>query len=123
MIRNKKDVPGANYVEKGWGHEQWIVNTPEYCGKILHVRRGKRCSWHYHRIKEETFYLQSGRVMVFIGDTDKEEGAEMVILNPGDSLHILPDTRHFFFGVEDSDIFEFSTHHEEADSIRITKGD
>ena len=22
-------------VTKGWGHEKWIVNTEEYCGKLL----------------------------------------------------------------------------------------
>ena len=122
MNRND-DIPGANYVEKGWGYEKWIVNTPEYCGKILHVKRGKRCSWHYHRLKDETFYVQSGRVMVFIGEDNDEEKAEMHALAPGDSLHIPPDTRHFFFGLSDADIFEFSTHHEDNDSIRITKGD
>ena len=122
MNRNE-DVPGSNYVEKGWGHEKWIVNTPEYCGKILHVKKGKRCSWHYHRIKDETFYVQSGRVMVFIGEDNDEGQAEMLALEPGDSLHIPPDTRHFFFALSDTDIFEFSTHHEDNDSIRITKGD
>lgn len=122
MNRND-DIPGANYVEKGWGHEKWIVNTPEYCGKILHVKKGKRCSWHYHRLKDETFYVQSGRVMVFIGEGNNEEQAEMLVLEPSDSLHIPPDTRHFFFALSDVDIFEFSTHHEDNDSIRITKGD
>ena len=122
-MNQNEDIPGANYVEKGWGHEKWIVNTPEYCGKILHVKRGKRCSWHYHRLKDETFYVQSGRVMVFIGEGNDEETAEMLVLEPGDSLHIPPDTRHFFFGLTDADIFEFSTHHEDNDSIRITKGD
>ena len=25
-------------VTKGWGHEKWIVNTEEYCGKLLFLR-------------------------------------------------------------------------------------
>jgi quercetin dioxygenase-like cupin family protein len=122
-VNRNEDIPGANYVEKGWGYEKWIVNTPEYCGKILHVNKGKRCSWHYHRLKDETFYVQVGRVMVCIGGSDKEDDARFIVLEPGDSLHIPPDTRHFFFGLTDVDIFEFSTHHEESDSIRLTKGD
>jgi quercetin dioxygenase-like cupin family protein len=122
-VKRNKDVPGANFVEKGWGYEKWIVNTQEYCGKILHVEKGKRCSWHYHRLKDETFYVQSGRVIVFIGEDDAEDKAVMLTLEPGDSLHIPPDTRHFFFALKDTDIFEFSTHHEDNDSIRITKGD
>ena len=45
-------------VPKGWGYEKWIVNTDEYCGKLLHFIKGKKCSWHYHKLKDETFYLQ-----------------------------------------------------------------
>ena len=43
------------HVPKGWGYEKWIVNTDEYCGKLLFFNKGKRCSWHYHKIKE--YYL------------------------------------------------------------------
>ena len=38
------------YVPKGWGYEHWIVNKKEYCGKILFFKKGKRCSWHYHKL-------------------------------------------------------------------------
>ena len=53
------------HVPKGWGYEKWIVNTEEYCGKLLFFNKGKRCSWHYHKIKDETFYLQSGSILLF----------------------------------------------------------
>ena len=42
--------------KKGWGYENWLVNTELYCGKILHFNHGKQCSLHYHKIKDETFY-------------------------------------------------------------------
>ena len=58
------------FVPKGWGHEKWIVNTDEYCGKLLFFEEGKRCSWHYHKLKDETFYLQSGKLLLYYGDTD-----------------------------------------------------
>ena len=48
---------------KGWGHEKWIVNTDKYCGKILFFEEGKQCSWHYHKLKDETFYVQSGEIL------------------------------------------------------------
>ena len=51
-------------VPKGWGFEKWIVNTELYCGKLLHFNMGKRCSWHYHKIKDETFYVQSGELLL-----------------------------------------------------------
>jgi quercetin dioxygenase-like cupin family protein len=58
------------HVPKGWGYEKWIVNTEEYCGKLLFFDEGKRCSWHYHNLKDETFYLQSGRILLYYGDSD-----------------------------------------------------
>ena len=30
-----------NFVSKGWGFEKWIVNTDEYCGKLLYFVKGK----------------------------------------------------------------------------------
>lgn len=50
------------WVAKGWGGEEILVNNNLYCGKILHVMQGKKCSWHYHKIKNETFYVQKGRI-------------------------------------------------------------
>ena len=29
---------------KGWGYEKWIVNKEDYCGKLLHMIKGKKCS-------------------------------------------------------------------------------
>ena len=26
---------------KGWGREVWIANNPQYCGKILEIKRKK----------------------------------------------------------------------------------
>ena len=57
-------------VPKGWGYEKWIVNTDEYCGKLLHFIKGKKCSWHYHILKDETFYLQEGKLLVKYSDKD-----------------------------------------------------
>ena len=47
------------FVSKGWGYEDWIVNKEQYCGKLLFIKKGKKCSWHYHKNKDETFYIQS----------------------------------------------------------------
>ena len=37
--------------KKGWGFEKWIVNNEFYYGKILHFEKGKRCSFHFHKLK------------------------------------------------------------------------
>ena len=53
----------VKFVPKGWGYEKWIVfNGPEYCGKLLFFVKGKKCSWHYHEIKDEVFYIHSGAI-------------------------------------------------------------
>lgn len=108
--------------EKGWGYEVWIHNSPAYCGKILVVNAGKRCSLHYHAMKRETFYIQSGRIWMRTVDT---RGAESEFdMMPGDVLEIEPGLRHQFGGIDPvSEIMEFSTQHFEDDSIRIEKGD
>ena len=62
-----------NFVPKGWGFEKWIVNCDEYCGKLLFFVKGKKCSWHFHKIKDEYFYVQSGKIKVYYGDEDNRD--------------------------------------------------
>jgi quercetin dioxygenase-like cupin family protein len=120
MPKNTQDI---KHVEKGWGHEKWIVNKPEYCGKLLFFNKGKRCSWHYHKIKDEVFYLQSGLMMVYYSDDDDISAANQIMLHPGDSFHVYVGLRHQMVALEDSELFEFSTQHFDSDSNRIMKGD
>lgn len=56
----------SNIHHKGWGFENWIVNKPEYCGKLLYFREGKMCSWHYHKLKDETFLLDQEKYNYFM---------------------------------------------------------
>ena len=108
---------------KGWGYEKWIVNKDEYCGKLLHIIKGMKCSWHYHQKKDETFYLQEGKLLVRYSEEDDIKKAVEVIMERGDKLHVYRGLRHQMFALEDSDLFEFSTQHFEDDSYRIIKGD
>lgn len=111
-------------VKKGWGYELWLENTPNYCGKLLFFNKNKQCSWHYHLLKEETFYLQSGRVLVTYGWGKDIVNADTVILNPGDKFHVPIGLVHRMKGLlKNNVLFEFSTHHEDSDSVRIEKGD
>ena len=70
-----------NFVPKGWGFEKWIVNTKEYCGKLLYFVKDKKCSWHYHKLKDETFYIQSGKILLKYSDGDEMAYADEIILN------------------------------------------
>lgn len=108
---------------KGWGRELWIVNTNGYCGKILEFKAGKRCSFHYHLLKDETFYLQEGSIELVTSWEDDIEKADRVMMYPGDKHHIPQGLRHQMIALEPSKLFEFSTTHYESDSYRIIKGD
>jgi mannose-6-phosphate isomerase-like protein (cupin superfamily) len=110
-------------IKKGWGYEKIIVNNGEYCGKILFFNKHKKCSWHKHILKKETFYLQSGRILLKFGLNDNIEEANEVTLNVGDKMDIQRGMRHQMMALEESELFEFSTQHFEEDSIRIIKGD
>tara|TARA_R100000008_G_C3528593_1_gene137989 strand:+ start:144 stop:485 length:342 start_codon:yes stop_codon:yes gene_type:complete len=111
------------FVPKGWGFEKWIVNNEEYCGKLLYFVKGKRCSWHYHVLKDEVFYIQSGKILVKYSEKDDINLAEEQILERGDNFHVYRGLRHQMIALEDTELFEFSTQHFDSDSHRIQKGD
>jgi quercetin dioxygenase-like cupin family protein len=111
------------FVPKGWGFEKWIVNKEQYCGKLLYFAKNKRCSWHYHKIKDEVFYIQSGKIMVKYSRDDNLKNAKEIILERGDNFHVYTGLRHQMIALEDTELFEFSTQHFDSDSYRILKGD
>jgi len=111
------------FVPKGWGFEKWIVNNEEYCGKLLYIAQGRKCSWHYHKIKDETFYVQSGMIKVLYSNDDNIELANISILKKGDKFHIYRGLRHQMIALEDTELFEFSTQHFDEDSYRVIQGD
>ena len=111
------------HVDKGWGWERWIVNCEEYCGKLLFFNKGKRCSWHFHKLKDEVFYLQSGKMMIYYSNEDDISMAKQKILTPGNNFHVYRGLRHQMVALEDSELFEFSTQHFDSDSHRVLKGD
>jgi len=104
-----------HFAQKIWGHEEWIANNDKYCGKKLFVRKGHRCSMHHHKIKDETFYLASGKMLL---EMEYEGQKSERILTPGDVQHIKIGLWHRFTALEDSELFEFSTFHMDSDSHR-----
>ncbi len=122
-MNNTPNTDIVNFVPKGWGFEKWIVNCEEYCGKLLYFVKGKRCSWHYHKLKDEVFYIQSGKVLVKYSTEDDIESADEIILEKGDRFHVYRGLRHQMIAMEDTELYEFSTQHFDSDSYRILKGD
>ncbi len=109
-------------IPKGWGYELVIVNNKEYCGKILVFKSGCKFSMHYHILKQETWYVNKGRLRFNWIDTEKGE-TNSTIMQVGDVVTIPRGMPHQLEAIVDSEIFEISTEHFDSDSYRIFKGD
>jgi quercetin dioxygenase-like cupin family protein len=109
-------------IPKGWGHEIIIINDPLYCGKILVFKKGAKFSMHYHKIKDETWYVNSGEFIYRWIDLDNGELHEQN-LKQGDTVRQLPTQPHQLEALTDGEVFEVSTQHFDTDSFRIWKGD
>jgi len=108
---------------KGWGREVWIANGDLYCGKILEINKGKRCSLHFHKLKTESFYLRAGSLRVRIKESPHSEVLEEFVMNAGECMDVPPGLVHQMEALEDAELYEFSTQHFDSDSHRIAKGD
>jgi len=118
MVKREVDNLLSIY-KKFWGEERWIVNR-DYCGKILVLKKGHRCSYHCHKDKDETFYINKGKVLLEIG-SDNLKKAKKEIMEQGQSILVKPHQYHRFTGLVNSEIIEFSTTHNDKDSYRKTK--
>lgn len=135
-----KSLP-EKFVPKGWGWERWLVNNDKYCGKQLWFAKGKKFSFHFHKKKDETFYVAEGKVILIFEespyDLDLSDSKackdfykaicyskeNVVELEAGDVFHVPVWLGHQIIAQTDALIYEFSTHHEDSDSYRLVKGD
>lgn len=108
------------HIIKEWGFEDWICNSEKYCGKKLQIDYDKNCSFHYHKLKDEVLYVQSGRIEFLyasIGDHD----IKSQILEPGMAWHVPQWVVHQMVALKTTTMLEFSTQHFDSDSHRITR--
>lgn len=107
---------------KAWGSEEWIVNRPEYCLKILRFNKGAQFSYHFHNLKTETWYMQTGQIELKIKNS--HIGLDTIFtVNAGTVIHVPRLVPHQIKALEDAVIYEVSTQHFEDDSYRIAPGD
>lgn len=112
------DVMLPTVYPKLWGTEREIVTTDHYTGKLLDLNPGNLSSIHRHRVKEETFYVDSGVVVVEWYDERGALRVDVATLTTGQSVTIPPGTYHAFKGLIASRVIEFSTPHHESDVER-----
>ncbi len=109
-------------VEKSWGSEIWFENNELYCGKLLTVLKDKWSSkgkFHFHKIKDETFYIIKGILHLQILDHTKR-GTEVIKLYEGESYRVKPNVLHKFTSITgECKFIEVSTTHSDEDSFRV----
>jgi mannose-6-phosphate isomerase len=94
-------------VPKPWGHELIWALTDRYCGKVLVIEAGKRLSLQKHVAKDESIYVMSGRLLLYLED----DGGDVreAILGPGDARHVPTGRIHRYEALERTELLEVST--------------
>jgi mannose-6-phosphate isomerase len=95
-------------VEKPWGYELIWAHSDRYCGKKLFIRQGESLSLQFHKEKDETIYVESGRIEFTIGAPGNAVPHSEVV-GPGVAFHVTPGTVHRVHALEDSLLLEVST--------------
>lgn len=94
-------------VDKPWGNELIWAATDRYVGKILHINAGESLSLQYHREKDETIMVLTGRLRFeYFAEGQEPQSKE---LGPRDPFHVTPGLRHRMIAIEDTDVVEVST--------------
>ena len=97
-------------VEKPWGYELIWAVTERYVGKVLFVSAGQSLSLQFHREKDESWFVQSGRAELELGAAG--DGVLMHgVIGAGSAFHYTPGTVHRVTALEDTTILEVSTPH------------
>ena len=110
------------YIEKGWGHEFIWATNDKYCGKFLKFNKGAKFSMHFHREKDETWYVIDGVFDVLVIDT-KDASVSRQRLEAGGVHRNEPLVPHQIICVEPGTILEVSTPDSVEDNYRVARGD
>ena len=116
------------FVPKKWGHEIWFANVKEginYCGKELFIKHGIWSSdgaHHYHRIKDETFYIIKGYLQLdWVENYSDKDHFRTEILGPGEAFRVRKEVKHRFTSasLDGCTFIEASSFHSDEDSYRV----
>ena len=110
--------------DKGWGRELIFATNDKYCGKIMFFdKKGAKFSMHFHKEKDESWYVLNGSFTLHIIDTNTAE-METHILTKGETWRNEPLLPHQLIAMQDNSIIiEVSTPDSVEDNYRIIKGD
>ena len=112
----------SGYVKKGWGSEFIWATNDKYCGKLMEFNAGAKFSMHFHKEKDETWYILSGKFVIKLINTNNASVSETK-LYPGDVWHNKPLEPHQLICIEAGTVIEVSTPDSVEDNYRVGKGD
>jgi len=123
-MENNEPTRLTGVVPKGWGYELIWATNDKYCGKIMFFEKSNaKFSMHFHKEKDETWFVNSGKFTLRFIETDTATVKE-AILKEGDVWRNLPLVPHQLEALEDnSSITEVSTADSIEDNFRLLPGD
>jgi mannose-6-phosphate isomerase-like protein (cupin superfamily) len=107
-LPNTKDVDGA----KWWVEEKGEFVQIAYKEEIRHLaffelKKGFYRGSHFHKNKEETFYVIKGRIRAIFRNMETLRKKEL-LLSKGDRIRVKTNCGHIFYGLEDALVVEYS---------------
>ncbi|MCX7966257.1 MAG: cupin domain-containing protein [Syntrophorhabdaceae bacterium] len=115
-----KEIEGA----KRWDEDKGEFVQVSYKQEIRHLayfelKKGFFRGSHYHKRKEEFFYVISGKIKAVFYDMETSEKGEY-FLEKGHIINVKPKCAHIFYGIEDARVIEFSPQiYEEEDNFKL----
>ena len=104
--------------KRPWGGFIKFIDNKPCTVKILYIKEGESLSLQYHKLREEVWYLISGKIRVTIGKSLKS--LKKKTLKESEYIFIPKKSLHRIEAFEFSKILEISTgKFKEGDEIRI----
>ena len=115
-------IEDQDLISKVWGSEK-IFRNKDHVVKYMTVKPGTKSSLHFHQIKNETFILQKGKLIIEYYIDGEKHTTEL--LEPLDQIFLPACTPHCFYvpkEQEESTVFiECSVIDKADDNYRLTK--
>ena len=122
-LPSRKELTGA----KRWEEERGEFVQVAYQETMRHlaafeIRKGFSRGSHYHKEKEEIFYVFQGKIKALFLDMDTLQKKERV-LEEGDKIRVDPYCGHLFYGLEETVVIEYSPQvYDKEDSYKVDLG-
>lgn len=114
MGNNTSPKISVKKIEKPWGYEELLFEGDGFGFKRLVFYPEKTSSYHYHKEKNEIFYIEKGSVNLRFENSEKN-------LKQGEFVYLKKGTKHQIknTGTENLEILEFGYPYSTKDVIRV----